>query len=145
MITTIEHNKNESDFSNEYNNPKKIEKKLFTVYTIIIIRVKVKATQWSKLYQINSTTHLPCEIAIKKSLNTTLLDLAFYLKFCCYRILILKIPIVIQELNLSFDEINKEGALAVVESVRNKDNLEKLDLNGKAKYHNLLCSCVSDI
>ena len=36
----------------------------------------------------------------------------------------------LKELHLSFDEINKEGALAIVEALANKDSLEKLDLNG---------------
>ena len=37
----------------------------------------------------------------------------------------------LKELNLSFDEINKEGALAIVEALASKDSLEKLELNGK--------------
>ena len=41
----------------------------------------------------------------------------------------------LKELNLSFDEINKEGALAIVEALASKDSLEKLELNGK------VCSC----
>ena len=36
----------------------------------------------------------------------------------------------LKELNLSFDEINKEGALAIVEALESKDCLEKLELNG---------------
>ena len=36
----------------------------------------------------------------------------------------------LKELNLSFDEINKEGALAIVEALASKDTLEKLELNG---------------
>lgn len=35
-----------------------------------------------------------------------------------------------QELNLSYGEITADAALAVVEAVKNKDQLEKLDLNG---------------
>lgn len=37
----------------------------------------------------------------------------------------------LKDLNLSFDEINKEGALAIVEALVNKESLEKLELNGK--------------
>jgi len=37
----------------------------------------------------------------------------------------------LKELNLSFDEINKEGALAIVEALASKESLEKLELNGK--------------
>lgn len=37
----------------------------------------------------------------------------------------------LKELNLSFDEINKEGALAIVEALTSKESLEKLELNGK--------------
>ena len=37
----------------------------------------------------------------------------------------------LKDLNLSFDEINKEGALAIVEALVNKECLEKLELNGK--------------
>lgn len=36
----------------------------------------------------------------------------------------------LKELNLSFDEINKEGALAIVEALESKDSLKKLELNG---------------
>ena len=36
----------------------------------------------------------------------------------------------LKQLNLSYDEINKEGALAVVEALESKDCLEKLELNG---------------
>ena len=36
----------------------------------------------------------------------------------------------LKELNLSFDEINKEGALAIVEALERKDSLKKLELNG---------------
>lgn len=35
-----------------------------------------------------------------------------------------------QELNLSFGEITEEAALAVAHAVKDKDRLEKLDLNG---------------
>lgn len=35
-----------------------------------------------------------------------------------------------QELNLSYGEITADAALAVVAAVKNKDQLEKLDLNG---------------
>ncbi|XP_044177192.1 ran GTPase-activating protein 1-like [Acropora millepora] len=38
----------------------------------------------------------------------------------------------LQELNLSYDEINKEGALAIVEALESKDCLKKLELNGNA-------------
>lgn len=38
----------------------------------------------------------------------------------------------LKELNLSFDEINKEGALAIVEALESKDSLKKLELNGNA-------------
>jgi len=38
----------------------------------------------------------------------------------------------LKELNLSFDEINKEGALAIVEALASKDSLEKLELNGNS-------------
>uniref|UniRef100_A0A096LUB9 Ran GTPase-activating protein 1 n=1 Tax=Poecilia formosa TaxID=48698 RepID=A0A096LUB9_POEFO len=37
---------------------------------------------------------------------------------------------VLKELNLSYGEITADAALAVVEAVKNKDQLEKLDLNG---------------
>ncbi|KAI4822136.1 hypothetical protein KUCAC02_007698 [Chaenocephalus aceratus] len=37
---------------------------------------------------------------------------------------------ILKELNLSFGEITEEAALAVVHAVKNKDQLEKLDLNG---------------
>ena len=37
----------------------------------------------------------------------------------------------LKELNLSFGEISKEGALAVVEALENKDCLEILELNGE--------------
>ena len=37
----------------------------------------------------------------------------------------------LQELNLSYDEINKEGALAIVEALESKDCLKKLELNGE--------------
>lgn len=37
----------------------------------------------------------------------------------------------LKELNLSFDEINKEGALAIVEALESKDSLKKLELNGE--------------
>ena len=37
----------------------------------------------------------------------------------------------LKELNLSFDEIDAEGALAISEASQNKDFLEKLDLNGE--------------
>ena len=37
----------------------------------------------------------------------------------------------LKELNLSFDEINKEGALAIVEALSSKETLEKLELNGR--------------
>ena len=49
----------------------------------------------------------------------------------------------LKELNLSFDEINKEGALAIVEALASKDSLEKLELNGKVfscKLELHLCS-----
>lgn len=36
----------------------------------------------------------------------------------------------LQELNLSFGEITEEAALAVAQAVKDKDQLEKLDLNG---------------
>lgn len=35
-----------------------------------------------------------------------------------------------QELNLAFGEITEEAALAVAQAVKDKDQLEKLDLNG---------------
>ncbi|XP_015779681.1 PREDICTED: ran GTPase-activating protein 1-like isoform X1 [Acropora digitifera] len=38
----------------------------------------------------------------------------------------------LQELNLSYGEINKEGALAIVEALESKDCLKKLELNGNA-------------
>ncbi|XP_070778760.1 ran GTPase-activating protein 1-like isoform X2 [Enoplosus armatus] len=37
---------------------------------------------------------------------------------------------ILKELNLSFGEITEEAALAVAQAVKNKDQLEKLDLNG---------------
>ncbi|XP_043956600.1 ran GTPase-activating protein 1a isoform X1 [Gambusia affinis] len=37
---------------------------------------------------------------------------------------------ILKELNLSYGEITADAALAVVEAVKNKDQLEKLDLNG---------------
>ncbi|XP_037545398.1 ran GTPase-activating protein 1a [Nematolebias whitei] len=37
---------------------------------------------------------------------------------------------ILKELNLSYGEITAEAALAVVQAVKNKDQLEKLDLNG---------------
>ncbi|XP_054892082.1 ran GTPase-activating protein 1a isoform X2 [Poeciliopsis prolifica] len=37
---------------------------------------------------------------------------------------------VLKELNMSYGEITADAALAVVEAVKNKDQLEKLDLNG---------------
>ena len=49
----------------------------------------------------------------------------------------------LKDLNLSFDEINKEGALAIVEALVNKESLEKLELNGKVVCINhrvVLCS-----
>lgn len=49
----------------------------------------------------------------------------------------------LKDLNLSYDEINKEGALAIVEALVNKESLEKLELNGKVvcKDHRVvLCS-----
>lgn len=49
----------------------------------------------------------------------------------------------LKDLNLSFDEINKEGALAIVEALVNKESLEKLELNGEVvcKDHRVvLCS-----
>ena len=48
-----------------------------------------------------------------------------------------------KDLNLSYDEINKEGALAIVEALVNKESLEKLELNGKVVCKNhrvVLCS-----
>nr|XP_058971510.1 ran GTPase-activating protein 1-like [Pocillopora verrucosa] len=38
----------------------------------------------------------------------------------------------LKDLNLSYDEINKEGALAIVEALVNKESLEKLELNGNS-------------
>ena len=38
----------------------------------------------------------------------------------------------LQELHLSFNEINKTGAMVIAESVDNKDVLEKLELDGKS-------------
>lgn len=49
----------------------------------------------------------------------------------------------LKDLNLSFDEINKEGALAIVEALVNKESLEKLELNGEVVckgYRVVLCS-----
>lgn len=40
-----------------------------------------------------------------------------------------------QELNLSFGEITEEAALAVAHAVKDKDQLEKLDLNGNSRDH----------
>ena len=37
----------------------------------------------------------------------------------------------LKNLNLSFDEISKEGALAIVEALASKESLEKLELNGR--------------
>lgn len=37
---------------------------------------------------------------------------------------------VLQELNLSFGEITEDAALAVAQAVKDKSQLEKLDLNG---------------
>ena len=54
----------------------------------------------------------------------------------------------LQELHLSFNEINKTGAMVIAESVDNKDVLEKLELDGKssmiciilvAKYYSQTC------
>lgn len=39
---------------------------------------------------------------------------------------------ILRELNLSFGEITEEAALAVAQAVKNKDQLEKLDLNGNS-------------
>ncbi|XP_068575039.1 ran GTPase-activating protein 1-like isoform X2 [Cebidichthys violaceus] len=39
---------------------------------------------------------------------------------------------ILQELNLSFGEITEEAALAVAQAVKNRDQLEKLDLNGNS-------------
>ena len=36
----------------------------------------------------------------------------------------------LQEVNLSFNEIRKDGGIDVAESMANHDNLEKLDLGG---------------
>ncbi|XP_075940979.1 ran GTPase-activating protein 1-like isoform X2 [Anarhichas minor] len=39
---------------------------------------------------------------------------------------------ILKELNLSFGEITEEAALAVAQAVKNRDQLEKLDLNGNS-------------
>lgn len=48
-----------------------------------------------------------------------------------------------QELNLSFGEITEEAALAVAHAVKDKGQLEKLDLNGTLFPHVSLI--ISDI
>lgn len=57
----------------------------------------------------------------------------------CHFFLICIVCIFCQELNLSFGEITEEAALAVARSIKDKSQLEKLDLNGT------LFPCVSFI
>uniref|UniRef100_A0A8C9X3Q3 Ran GTPase-activating protein 1 n=1 Tax=Sander lucioperca TaxID=283035 RepID=A0A8C9X3Q3_SANLU len=55
---------------------------------------------------------------------------------------------ILKELNLSFGEITEEAALAVAQAVKDRDQLEKLDLNGKKKRQKKLTPvsliCLSD-
>lgn len=48
-----------------------------------------------------------------------------------------------QELNLSFGEITEEAALAVAHAIKDKSQLEKLDLNGTLFPH--VSFTISDI
>lgn len=49
----------------------------------------------------------------------------------------------LQELNLSFCEITEEAALIVAQAVKDKEQLEKLDLNGNILFSPHTCMLLS--
>lgn len=53
----------------------------------------------------------------------------------CHFLLLCLILIFCQELNLSFGEITEEAALTVARAIKDKKQLEKLDLNGTLAAH----------
>ncbi len=50
---------------------------------------------------------------------------------CAITILWKYFNVIFQEVILSYNEIKKSGAIALAEAMENKENLEKLELNGK--------------